>query len=147
MVRSHTVLVGTLNPLKKSLVGGGEWWWWQTNFNVSPGLWSLVLGTFGPDLGPDLDLTWDLDLSLKIPYISFSNKSVKQKMSSRAGIKNEISDGVFSSFKKKSSFALYQQNPGSQHRGISPGSGLETGSANQRALSGGLTNQRLGNCL
>jgi len=39
---------------------------WQTKFNVSPGpgLWSLVLGPFGPDLGPDLDLTWDLDLSL-----------------------------------------------------------------------------------
>ena len=33
-------------------------WWWQTKFNVSPGpgLWSLVLGPFGPDLGPDLDL-------------------------------------------------------------------------------------------
>ena len=31
-------------------------WWWQTKFNVSPGpgLWSLVLGPFGPDLGPDL---------------------------------------------------------------------------------------------
>ena len=44
---------------------GGEW---QTKFNVSPGpgLWSLVLGPFGPDLGPDLDLTWDLDLSLTI---------------------------------------------------------------------------------
>ena len=27
---------------------------WQTKFNVSlgPGLWSLVLGPFGPDLGP-----------------------------------------------------------------------------------------------
>ena len=39
---------------------------WQTKFNVSPGpgLWSLVLGPFGPDQGPDLDLTWDLDLSL-----------------------------------------------------------------------------------
>jgi len=39
---------------------------WQTKFNVSPGpgLWSLVLGPSGPDLGPDLDLTWDLDLSL-----------------------------------------------------------------------------------
>ena len=39
---------------------------WQTKFNVStgPGLWSLVLGPFRPDLGPDLDLTWDLDLSL-----------------------------------------------------------------------------------
>ena len=40
---------------------GGEW---QTKFNVSPGpgLWPFVLGPFGPDLGPDLDLTWDLDL-------------------------------------------------------------------------------------
>ena len=45
---------------------GGEWW--QTKFNVSPGLglWSLVLGPFGPDLGPDLNLTWILDLSLTI---------------------------------------------------------------------------------
>ena len=27
---------------------------WRTKFNVSPGpgLWSLVLGPFGPDLGP-----------------------------------------------------------------------------------------------
>ena len=25
-----------------------------------------VLGPFGPDVGPDLDLTWDLDLSLTI---------------------------------------------------------------------------------
>ena len=42
--------------------------WWQTKFNVSPGpgLWSLVLGPFGPDLGPDLDLTWDLDLDLSL---------------------------------------------------------------------------------
>ena len=37
---------------------------WQSKFSVSPGpgLWSLVLGPFGPDLGPelgpDLDLTW-----------------------------------------------------------------------------------------
>ena len=56
---------------KKSLLGGGEWvvsGWWQTKFNVSPGpgLWSLVLGPFGPDLGPDLDLTWDLDLDLSL---------------------------------------------------------------------------------
>ena len=55
---------------KKRLLGGGGGgeWWWQTKFNVSPGpgLWSLVLGPFGPDLGPDLDLTWDLDLSLTI---------------------------------------------------------------------------------
>ena len=45
---------------------GGEWW--QTKFSVSPGpgLWSLVLGPFGPDLGPDLDLTWDLNLDLSL---------------------------------------------------------------------------------
>ena len=49
--------------------------WWQTKFNVSPGpgLWSLVLGPFGPDLGPDmgpdLDLTWDLDLDLSLTII------------------------------------------------------------------------------
>ena len=30
------------------------------------GLWSLVLGPFGPDLGLDLDLTWDLDLDLSL---------------------------------------------------------------------------------
>ena len=41
---------------------------WQTKFSVSPGpgLWSLVLGPFGPDLGPDLDPTWDLDLDLSL---------------------------------------------------------------------------------
>ena len=41
---------------------------WQTKFNVSPGpgLWSLVLGPYGPDLGLDLDLTWDLDLDLSL---------------------------------------------------------------------------------
>ena len=53
---------------KKSLLGG-EWvGGWQTKFNVSPGpgLWPLVLGPFGPDLGPDMDLTWDLDLSMTI---------------------------------------------------------------------------------
>ena len=40
----------------------------QTNFSVrpGPGLWSLVLGPFGPDLGPDLDLTWDLDMDLSL---------------------------------------------------------------------------------
>ena len=59
MVRSHTVMVWTLYLPKKSLLGGGGGgeWWWQTKFNVSPGhgLWSLVLGPFGPDLGPELD--------------------------------------------------------------------------------------------
>ena len=35
--------------------GGGEW---QTKFSVSPGpgLWSLVLSPFGPDLGPGPEL-------------------------------------------------------------------------------------------
>ena len=71
MVRSQTVLVsGIISPRKVF------WWWvlggeWQTKFNVSPGpVWSLVLGPYGPDdLGPDLDLTWDLDLSLTISKI------------------------------------------------------------------------------
>ena len=65
MVWSH------LSPVKSLLVVvvSGEW---QTKFSVSPGpgLWSLVLGAFGPDLGPDLDLTWDLDLSLTILYLA-----------------------------------------------------------------------------
>ena len=57
---------------KKSLLGGGGGGvgggGWQTKFNVSPGpgLWSLVLGPFRPDLGPDLDLTWALDLDLSL---------------------------------------------------------------------------------
>ena len=32
--------------------------------NLGPDYGSLVLGRSGPDLGPDLELTWDLDLSL-----------------------------------------------------------------------------------
>ena len=46
---------------------------WQTKFSVSPGpgLWSLVLGPFGPDLGPDLELTWDLDLDLSLTIVPF----------------------------------------------------------------------------
>ena len=53
MVRSHTVTVWRHLLPKKSLVGGGGGEW-QTKFNVSPGpgLWPLVLGSFGPDLGP-----------------------------------------------------------------------------------------------
>ena len=38
-------------------------------YSPGPGLWSLVLGPFGPDLGPDLDLTWDLDLDLSLTTI------------------------------------------------------------------------------
>ena len=56
MIRSHSVMVWSDYLPKKSLLGGGGGgeWWWQTKFNVSPGpgLWSLVLGPFGPDLGP-----------------------------------------------------------------------------------------------
>ena len=46
---------------------------WQTKFSVSPGpgLWPLVLGPFGPDLGPDPDLTWDLDLDLSLTILGF----------------------------------------------------------------------------
>ena len=59
MVRSHSVMVWSDYLPKKSLVGGGGGGGggeWQTKFNYSPGpgLWSLVLGPFGPDLGPDL---------------------------------------------------------------------------------------------
>ena len=52
---------------------------WQTKFNVSsgPGLWSLVLGPFGPDLGPDLDLTWDLDLDLSLTILFHNINKLK----------------------------------------------------------------------
>ena len=73
MIRSDSVMVWShLLPTKSLLVGGEWWWWWQTKFSVSPGpgLWTLVLGPFGPDLGPDLDLTWDLELD----NIYFDNK-------------------------------------------------------------------------
>ena len=48
---------------------GGEWVVSgrpNVMYSPGPGLWSLVLGPFGPDLGPDLDLTWDLDLDLSL---------------------------------------------------------------------------------
>ena len=38
------------------------------NVSPGPGLWSLVLGPFGPDLGLDLVLTWDLDLDLSLTF-------------------------------------------------------------------------------
>ena len=48
-------------------------------YSPGPGLWSLVLGPLGPDLGPNLDLTWDLDLSLTIGLVtdpaSFNKKN------------------------------------------------------------------------
>ena len=57
MVGSHTVMVWSDYLPKKSLLGGGGGGW-QTKFNISPGpgLWSLVLGPFGPDLGPGPEL-------------------------------------------------------------------------------------------
>ena len=39
---------------------------WQTKFNVLPRSRSLDLGSSVPDLGPDLDLTWDMDLDLSL---------------------------------------------------------------------------------
>ena len=43
----------------------------------------MDLGPSGPDL--ELDLTWDLDLSLKIPYISFSHENVTQRKVESSG--------------------------------------------------------------
>ena len=84
MVKSHTVIVcGDYLPKKSLLGGGGEWvGGWQTKFSVSPGpgLWSLVLGPFGPDLGPDLDLTWDLDLDLSLTIFQICCKGKKVRV-------------------------------------------------------------------
>ena len=75
MVRSHSVMVWSEYLPTKSLVGGGGWVVSgrpNLMYSTGPGLWSLVLGPFGPDLGPDLDLAWDLDLSLTIFRVSFT---------------------------------------------------------------------------
>ena len=68
MVWSHYLLKESL------LVVGGEW---QTKFSVSPGpcLWPLDLGPFGPDLGLNLDLTWDLDLDLSLTILQIFSTS------------------------------------------------------------------------
>ena len=66
MVRSHTVMVWSDNLPKKSLLVGGGGCRPNLVYSPGPGLWALVLGPSGPDLGTDLDLTWDLDLSLTI---------------------------------------------------------------------------------
>ena len=57
------------------MVSGGG----RTNlvYSPGPGLWSLVLGPFGPDLGPDQDLTWDLDLDLSLTIISQTSREIK----------------------------------------------------------------------
>ena len=57
MVRSHSVTVWSVYLPKKSLLGGGEWvvvGGGRPNlvYIPGPGLWSLVLRPFGPDLGP-----------------------------------------------------------------------------------------------
>ena len=51
--------------------------WWVVGgdrpnlvYSPGPGLWALVLGPSGPDLGTDLDQTWDLDLSLTIKILN-----------------------------------------------------------------------------
>ena len=35
-------------------------------YSPGPGLWTLDLGPSVPDLGSDLDLTWDLDMDLRL---------------------------------------------------------------------------------
>ena len=45
----------SLSPKEK--FAGGEWWVGgrpNLMYSPGPGLWSLVLGSFRPDLGPDL---------------------------------------------------------------------------------------------
>ena len=48
-----------------------------------------VLGPFGPDLGPDLDLTWDLDLSLTILNLIILQKTVLSRTSSIEIVKSK----------------------------------------------------------
>ena len=74
MVRNRTVLVWSNLQPKKSLVVSG-WWWWVADQRVYPRSRSLDLGPFGPDL----DLTWDLDLKLdnKILFSSFLKIALK----------------------------------------------------------------------
>ena len=56
--------------------------------------------------------------------VSFPKQVSNRKWVQALGLEMiSLTIGVFSSFKKKSSFTLYQQHPGSQHRDISPGSG------------------------
>ena len=54
MVRSHTVMVWSHYLAKKSLLGGRVGGRPNLVYSPGPGLWSLVLGPYGPDLGPDL---------------------------------------------------------------------------------------------
>ena len=39
-------------------------------YSPGPGLSTLVLGPSGPDLGPDLDLTWDLAILIVAAFIN-----------------------------------------------------------------------------
>ena len=67
---------GIISPRKVWWVvsGGGG----RPNLVLSPGpgLWSLVLGPFGPDLGPDLDQIWDLDQDLSLTIYLYTQKNV-----------------------------------------------------------------------
>ena len=65
MVWSH------LSPVKSLVVVVSGW---QTKFSVSPGpdLSSLVLGPFGPDLGPDLGPGPELDKMVSIQVFIFT---------------------------------------------------------------------------
>ena len=81
-----------------------------------PGLWSLVLGSFGPDLGLDLDLTWDLDLSLTI--FNFENESVYS---------TPPLEGVLSKILDNNGGGLKSSGPGSSSSGCSSGEKVSDG--------------------